>query len=98
MTNDVELLLQYLLAGDLLGFLTGCFVTRIGQNFYAIIALILSVPLYNRTQNVMYCAVVWLLLGGLFIVAMPLVSPVAVLLITLAIAVILLKLFTESRG
>lgn len=96
--NDVELLLQYLLAGDLLGFLTGCFVTRIGQNFYAIIALILSVPLYNRTQNVMYCAVVWLLLGGLFIVAMPLVSPVATLLIVLAISVILLKLFSETRG
>ena len=98
MVNDVDLLLQYFLNGDLLGFLTASYTTRIGQNFYAIIALILSVPLYNRTQNVMYCAVVWLLLGGLFIVAMPLVSPVAVLLIVLAISVILLKLFTEARG
>lgn len=97
MTNDVEMLLQYLLQGDFLGFLTGCFTTRIGQNFYAILALIFSIPLYNRTQNVMYCSLVWIILGGLFIIAMPLVSPVAVLLVTLGVSVTLLKLFT-NRG
>jgi len=98
LTNDVDLLMQYLLNGDLLGFLTATFTTRIGQNFYGILSLIVSVPLYNRTQNVMYCVVLWMLLGTLFITAMPIVSPIAVFLVVLAITVALLKLFTEAGG
>lgn len=96
--NDVDLLLQYLSQGDLLGFLVATFTTRIGQNFYAILTLMLSVPLYLRTQNVMYCVIAWLLLGGLFLVAMPIVSPVAVFLVALAITVTITKLFYNIRS
>lgn len=91
--NDVDLLMQYLINGDLLGFLVACFTTRMGQSFYAFIAFIVSVPLYNRTQTVIFPVVLWLLLGGLFFIAMPMISPVAVLLVIVAITVVMLRLF-----
>jgi hypothetical protein len=43
----------------------------------------------------MYCVVVWMLLGTLFIVAMPIVSPVVVFLIVLGITVTFIRLVTE---
>ena len=91
--GDIDLLTQYLLAGDLLGFLVACYTTRIGQVFYAILALIITVPLAIRTNSIAYVAIVWIILGGLFQVAMPVVSPVAVLLIILGVASLLYKLF-----
>ncbi len=91
--GDIDLLTQYLLAGDLLGFLVACYTTRIGQVFYAIVALIITVPLAIRTQSITYVAIIWVILGGLFQAAMPVVSPVAVFLIILGVGSLLYKLF-----
>ncbi len=91
--GDIDLLTQYLLAGDLLGFLVACYTTRIGQVFYAILALIITVPLAIRTNSISYCAIIWIVLGGLFQAAMPVISPVAVFLIILGVASLLYKLF-----
>lgn len=91
--GDIDLLLQYLLAGDLLGFIVACYTTRIGQVFYALIALIITVPLAIRTQSITYVAIIWILLGGLFQAAMPVISPVAVFLIILGVGSLLYRLF-----
>jgi len=94
--NDVELLAQYLIQGNLLGFLVATFTTRLGQGFWALISFYIGVVFYNRTETVMVPAVLWLLLGGFFLMAMPLVSPVAVLLIIMAIAVMFSRAFVGS--
>lgn len=93
MVNDVELLMQYLLQGDLLGFLVATYTTRLGQSFYAITSFFVSVPLYNRTQTVMAPVILWILLAGFFLAAMPAISPVAVILIIIALTVIFTQAF-----
>lgn len=94
--GDISLLLQYLTRGDLLGFIVACYTTRIGQLFYAIVALIFTVPLALRTQSVTYVAIVWLLLAGIFQTAVPLIAPASVLLIVLAIGALFFKAFTRE--
>jgi len=94
--GDVTLLLTYLQQGDFLGFIAACYTSRIGQLFYVILALAVTIPLALRTQNVTYVAVVWLILAGIFQVVMPIVSPGAVLFAVLAVGALLYKLFTRD--
>lgn len=91
--NDVELLMTYLSQGNLLGFLVACFTSRIGQWFYVLLTFFGTVPLYLRTQSVLYPALIWILIGGLFIQVMPMISPAAVVLIILGISVTILNFF-----
>lgn len=95
--DDIDLLTQYLLAGDLFGFIVACYTTRIGQVFYAILALMVTIPLALRTQSITYVAIIWILIGGLFQVAMPVVSPVAVLLIILGVGSLFYRLFAGKH-
>lgn len=96
-SGDVSLLSTYLIAGDLLGFIMACYTTRIGQVFYAILALIITIPLAIRTQSITYVALIWLLLGGLFMWAVPTIFGVGTLFIILAIASLLYKLFAGKN-
>jgi hypothetical protein len=94
--GDISLLLTYLQTGDLIGFIMACYVTKLGQVFYAILALLLTVPLAIRTQSVVYVAVVWLVLAGVFQAAVPLIAPASVLLTILAIAALLYKAYARE--
>jgi predicted MPP superfamily phosphohydrolase len=96
-SGDISLLSTYLIAGDLLGFITACYTTRIGQVFYAILALIVTIPLAIRTQSITFVALIWLLLGGLFMWAVPTIFGVGTLFIILAIASLLYKLFAGKN-
>lgn len=97
MVNDVDLLAQYLIKGNLLGFLVATFTTRLGSSFYGLISFLVAIPLYNRTQTVMAPVVVWLLLGGLFLASMPMITPMAVILIIVALTVMFFRLFFGSN-
>lgn len=94
--GDISLLLTYLLAGDLAGFIIACYTTRIGQLFYAILVLCFTVPLAIRTQSITYVAIVWLILGIFFIPAVPLISPAAVLLLILGIGGLIYRVYTRE--
>jgi len=95
LSNDADLLMTYLLNGNLLGFIVATFTTRLGQLFWVIPLMTVSVAAYLRTQNLMFCALLWLGFGSLFIVAAPIVSPVAVFLVALGISVLIVKIFSE---
>lgn len=89
-------LLQQLLNGDVIGFVISCYTTAIGQGFYALTLLIFFGALYNKTKSVALCSILWLLLGGTWIVTMPEVSPIAVLLVTLGLSGVLYSLLGRS--
>jgi len=92
----LDALWQYLAEGDFLGFVIACYTSRIGQGFYGIVMLMIFGVLYNRTKSVALCGIVWLLTGSLMIAAMPLISPIAVILVTFGLAGIIYDLL-EAR-
>jgi len=92
MVDDIDLLLAYLANLDLLGFVVACYTTRIGEAFYALIMFTFSVIIYNRTQNLMYCIILWLLVGTLgFVAAAPSISAFAVFLVVMGCLTLILR-------
>lgn len=89
----LNLLWQYLLAGNLIGFIFACYTVQIGQTVFVLIAILISVPLYVRLKNLTVLAIAWIVLGGVLIAAMPIVSPFAVLLVVLGVAAVIYKIF-----
>lgn len=59
----------------------------------ALIAMLFLVPLYLRTKSLMLICVLWILLGGFFIAALPMASGLAVLFMTLGIGGMVWRLF-----
>ena len=89
-------LFQHLLDGDILGFIVACYTTTIGVYFYGIILLIVSVILYNRSKSVGLVSVLWILLGGGFMVVFGLFSPLAIVLVIFGITGMVWSLFTKE--
>ncbi len=89
----LNLLWQYLLSGNLIGFIFACYTVTIGQTLFVLITILICVPLYVRLKNLTVLAIAWIVLGGVFIAAMPIVSPFAVLLVVLGIAAIIYKTY-----
>jgi len=94
--GDISLLLTYLQAGDYLGFIIACYTTRIGQLAYVIIVLMFTVPLALRTQSITYVAIVWIILGGVFQAAVPLIGPATVIFEILGIGALIFRLFAKE--
>lgn len=97
---DVATLVQYLFEGDYLGFIQAVYVSAFqsADIFYALIMLLFTAPLYIRTKSLLFVSIIWILLGGLFLVAMPIVSGVAMLLMIFGLAGMLFKLYMYVRG
>ena len=87
------LLWQYLLSGNLIGFIIACYTYTLGQVFFVFMTVLFTAPLYIRTKNLTVLGILWMLIGGVFIAAMPIVSPVAILLMIFGVAAVLYKLF-----
>lgn len=94
--GDISLLLTYLQAGDYLGFIMACYTTRIGQLAYVLIILMFTVPLALRSQSITYVAIVWIILGGVFQTAVPLIGPATVIFEILGIGALIFKLFARE--
>lgn len=97
---DLTTLLQFLYEGDVFGFIQAVYVSAFQsvEVFYAFVAVLFTLPLYIRTQSLLFLSIVWILLGGLFLVAMPIVSGVAILLIIFGLGGMFFKLFMGVRG
>lgn len=89
-------LLQNLLNGDVLGFVISCYTSVMGQGFYALVLLIVFGVVYNRTHSLALCSILWLLLGGLWILTVPIISPIALVLVAFGLAGILYSLYGEA--
>jgi len=91
-----DLITQYLLQGDLVGFIFAVFTSSMGEYFYGIIVLVLTVPLYIRTQSLTYVYLLWALLGGILTALLPLgVLSVANIFLALGIGGLLYKLYVS---
>ncbi len=88
---------QYLANADILGFIVACYVSIIGEMFYAFVIFISFGVLYLKTKSVVLCSVLWLLLGGTFITLTTVISPIAVILVALGITGMIYRLFTHNE-
>jgi hypothetical protein len=97
--SEVTNFLAFLLAGDFLGFIMAVYTQGFGSAdiFFGVVIMLVMVPLYIRTKSLMFMSILWILLGSLFLVAMPLVSGLAVLLLVLGIGSMLFELFMINR-
>lgn len=89
----MSVLWQYLLNYDLVGFIFACYTDTMGQTFFVLCTMLFTAPLYIRLKNLTIMGVLWLLIGGIFIVTMPIISPMAILLTTLGLAAVFYKLY-----
>lgn len=89
-------LIQSLLNGDIIGFVISCYTSVMGQSFYGVVLLIMFGGLYNRTRSLALCSILWLLLGGAWIAAAAIVSPLAMILVAMGLAGIIYSIFAKS--
>lgn len=59
-----DLLTQYLMTGDLLGFLQAIYTSVMGVYFYGLLALFIMVPLYLRYQGVTIVLILMIILSA----------------------------------
>jgi len=91
--------LPYLWAGDFFGFIIAVYTSSFGSVdiFFGVVIILVMVPLYIRTKSLMFMSILWILLGSLFLIATPLISGLAVLLLVLGIGSMLFELFMINR-
>lgn len=97
---DVATLMQYLFEGDYLGFIQACYISAFQSVdiFYGVLILVFTVPIFIRSKSLLLLCILWIMLGGLVIVAMPLVAGVAFLLMAFGLAGLFYKLYSSLRG
>lgn len=92
--------LDFIWAGDYLGFIQAIYISAFqsADLFYGVILLLFMAPLYIRTRSLLLMSILWILLGSFFLVAMPIVSGLAILLLSFGLAGMFFKLFMRVRG
>jgi hypothetical protein len=95
--SGMPLLWQYIANFDLLGFIVACYVSLIGEAFYAFVIFISFSLVYLKTKSVVLCSILWLLLGGVFMQMTKIISPIAVILVALGITGMIYRLFTHNE-
>lgn len=83
----------YLAAGDYIGLALSPYGLLLGDMFGGILMFAIMMPLYNRTQSLDYCLVVWTMLSAALTVALPLSTfRLSYIFLILGVAVLLYKL------
>lgn len=97
---SIETLLQYLAEGDILGFLQAIYIIAFtnADVFYGFITMMGLGAVYIRTNSLALLAILWILVGSTFMVAMPLIAGLGVFLIILGIAGLLFQLVKTQAG
>jgi len=88
-----DLLTQYLMQGDFIGFINAVYVSILGELWFAIPLMILFIPLYIKTESLEFCAILWVLIGGSLIAMLPaMAATTGTLLLVLGLSVLLYRL------
>jgi len=97
--TDVMTLLQFLMEGDLLGFLQAIYISAFQSVdlFYGVVIMLFTSALLIRTRSLILVSIIWILIGGFFMVAMPLLAALSLLLLILGIGGMLWQLFQMTR-
>lgn len=89
---------QYVISGDLLGLVVAVYISRMRGIFYGVVLLLMSVPIYIRTQSLTYCLILWVLCSGLLFYFMPIVSQSIIgLFAVLTLGGLIFMLFSRLR-
>ena len=64
----------YLGAGDYIGLALSPYTLLLGDMFGGVLMFAIMMPLYNRTQSLDYCIVVWTMLSAVVTAALPLTT------------------------
>ena len=62
-----------------------------------VITMLFLVPLYIRTKSLLLICIIWVLIGGFFVVAMPMLSGIAILFLALGLAGMFYRLFHGNQ-
>jgi len=92
---SVPTLIQFLVEGDFLGFFEAIYVSAFQSSdlFYSFLILLFTTPIYIRTRSLALLCIIWILLGGFFISAVPIAGGLAVFLLAFGMAGLLLRAF-----
>lgn len=66
-----DLIQQYLMTGDMMGFIIAIFSQSIGSVFFGIVLMGFSVPIYTRTQSIGLIALIWFIVWGFIEMIVP---------------------------
>lgn len=97
-TLNLDPIWQNMANGDFFGFFQACYLFAwVNPDvFYGVISMLFLVPLYIRTKSLILICIIWILIGSLIVVAMPIVSTIAILFMALGIGGLLFKLVRPS--
>jgi len=85
-------------SGNLLSAIMTPYTFLLGELAYGLIALIIAVCIYNRTENVAYAIIVFILLNGLFVPLIPSVAlQLVYVVIVVGLAALFWKLYTSAQ-
>lgn len=81
-----------------MGLITGIFVHRMGDIFYGLMALLLAGIGYIRFQNLSAVALIFVSLGGSFLLVLPMAGfSIGWVLLALGVGIILWRLFKKPE-
>jgi hypothetical protein len=89
----------YLYRGDVFGFFQAYFINAffLLDIVAGVITMLFLVPLYIRTKSLLLICIIWVLIGGFFVVAMPMLSGIAILFLALGLAGMFYRLFRGNQ-
>ncbi len=95
---NVDWLWSFLYEGDFLGFIQAFFISNFMNFETALVLLVMMflLPLYLRTKSLLLMSILWLLVGGFFVAALPSAAAISVLFMVLGVAGLLFRLFRNS--
>jgi hypothetical protein len=96
-TGFTDPLFQYVLNGDLIGFVLATYTSTIGNVFYAVAVFFVTSVIYLRQKSLFLVSLLWLFVGGSFILLFWEFSSVAVLFTILGVAGIVVEFILVWR-
>lgn len=81
--SETDPLLQYLIEGDLLGFITACYTRIFGNTIFGLLAFFVGGVLFIRTRSPFLVGLLWVLVGMVFVKLFGLYSSIAVAFLAL---------------
>jgi len=88
---------QYLNNYDIVGFVVAAWTVDLGESFYVIISMILTLALYIRLKNLPVMIAMWFILGTLWIGLIPMASPIILLLYVFGFVALAFYLYGVSK-
>ena len=94
-----NLITQYLVVGDFTGFIIALYTQSMGDLFFGVVLLGMSIPLYMKTESIGFVSILWIMVFGILELWIP--TPALNLgkvILVIAVGVLLFNTFMRTRG